>query len=108
MRGFITLPLYHSHGISSVFRAIYSKKQIHIYPAHIPLTGPYLLTTMKTYSFEIFYGVPYALKLLSEIDEGISVLQKLKLVMFGGSSCPDVLGDKLVQNGVKIISHYGT
>ncbi|KAF7915728.1 uncharacterized protein EAE97_012186 [Botrytis byssoidea] len=49
MRGFITLPLYHAHGISSVF-----------------------------------------------------------LVMFGGSACPDILGDRLVDNGVNLVSHYGT
>jgi acyl-CoA synthetase (AMP-forming)/AMP-acid ligase II len=108
MRGFITLPLYHAHGISSVFRAIHSKKQIHIYSASSPLTGPNLLDTMRTHQFEIFYGVPYALKLLSEMEKGLNVLSKLKLVMFGGSSCPDVLGDKLVHNGVKLISHYGT
>ncbi|KAF4555861.1 Non-canonical non-ribosomal peptide synthetase-like protein 2 [Elsinoe fawcettii] len=108
MKGFITLPLYHAHGISSVFRSIASKKQIFIYPAHQPLTGPNLIKPLMTYDFEIFYGVPYALKLLSETEEGLRVLSRLKLVMFGGSSCPDELGDKLVQNGVKLISHYGT
>ena len=108
MRGFITLPLYHAHGISSVFRAIHSLRQIHMYPASKPLTGPSIIKTMKAHKFEIFYGVPYALKLLGETDEGLDVLRNLKLVMFGGSSCPDALGDKLVQNGVKLISHYGT
>ena len=63
---------------------------------------------MRNHKFEIFYGVPYALKLLAESDDGISVLAELKAVMFGGSACPDSLGDRLVNNGVNLISHYGT
>lgn len=108
MKGFITLPLYHAHGVSSVFRAIDSRKQIHLYSASLPLTQQYLIDTMREHTFEIFYGVPYALKLLGETPEGIKTLARLKVVMFGGSACPDVLGDKLVSKGVNLISHYGT
>jgi acyl-CoA synthetase (AMP-forming)/AMP-acid ligase II len=108
LRGFITLPLYHAHGISSVFRSIYSKKQIYVYSASLPLTHQNLLTIMQKYRFDIFYGVPYALKLLAESSEGIEALAKQKVVMFGGSACPDALGDKLVDHGVNLISHYGT
>jgi acyl-CoA synthetase (AMP-forming)/AMP-acid ligase II len=108
LRGFITLPLYHAHGISSVFRSLHSKKQIYMYGASLPLTHHNLLTILHRFHFDIFYGVPYALKLLGESSEGISALAKLKVVMFGGSACPDALGDKLVANGVNLISHYGT
>jgi hypothetical protein len=52
--------------------------------------------------------VPYALKLLGETSIGIQTLAKLKVVMFGGSACPDALGEKLVDAGVNLISHYGT
>ncbi|MDB4982557.1 MAG: putative NRPS-like enzyme, partial [Myxococcales bacterium] len=55
---------------------------------------------------EIFYGVPYALKLLAT-PEGIALLAKFKMVMFGGSACPDDLGDLLVDNGVNLVAHYG-
>lgn len=108
MNGFITLPLYHGHGISVLFRTIYSCKTLHLYNAELPLTKRYLLDIMRENEFEIFYGVPYALKLLAETDEGISALSNLKAVMFGGSPCPDSLGDRLVANGVNLISHYGT
>jgi acyl-CoA synthetase (AMP-forming)/AMP-acid ligase II len=108
LRGFITLPLYHAHGISSVFRAIHSRKQIYMYNAALPLTQQHLLNIMHRYDFQIFYGVPYALKILGESPEGIAALAKLKVVMFGGSACPDALGDRLVQNEVNLISHYGT
>jgi acyl-CoA synthetase (AMP-forming)/AMP-acid ligase II len=108
MDGFITLPLYHNHGLSCLFRTIYSCKTLHLYNAKLPLTKAYLLDVMKNHGFEIFYGVPYALKLLAESDEGISVLSKLKAVMFGGSACPDSLGNRLVANGVNLVSHYGS
>lgn len=108
MRGFITLPLFHAHGLSSVFRAITSVKKIYMYNATLPLTRQNLLDGLKQQSFEIFYGVPYALKLLSESEEGIQTLAAMKVVMFGGSACPDALGDLLVDGGVNLISHYGT
>lgn len=108
MSGFITLPLYHNHGISCLFRTVHSCKTLHLYNADLPLTKQYLLDIMRNHKFEIFYGVPYALKLLAESDEGISVLSGLEAVMFGGSACPDSLGDRLVNNGVNLISHYGT
>lgn len=97
--GFITLPLYHAHGISSVFRAIHCRKKIYMYSGSLPLTQQNLLNIMQRYVFEIFYGVPYALKILGETPEGIAALAKLKIVMFGGSACPDSLGDRLVENG---------
>ncbi|KAE8144399.1 hypothetical protein BDV25DRAFT_134707 [Aspergillus avenaceus] len=108
MSGFITLPLYHNHGISVLFRTIYSSKRLYLYNAELPLTRQYLLDIMQSKSFEIFYGVPYALKLLAETEEGIAALARLKAVMFGGSACPDSLGNLLVDNGVNLISHYGS
>ncbi|KIV84601.1 hypothetical protein PV11_00373 [Exophiala sideris] len=108
MRGFITLPLFHAHGLSSVFRAITSIKKIYMHNANLPMTRQGLLHILTKHKFEIFYGVPYALKLLSETQEGINALSAMKVVMFGGSACPDALGDLLTDNGVNLISHYGT
>ncbi|KAL4929845.1 putative NRPS-like enzyme [Aspergillus undulatus] len=108
MRGLITLPLYHNHGICCLFRTIYSCKTLHLYNPGLPLTSQYLVDIMRSYSFEIFYGVPYALKLLAESKEGIAALADLKAVMFGGSPCPDSLGNLLVENGVNLIAHYGS
>ncbi|KAF2704788.1 male sterility protein [Pleomassaria siparia CBS 279.74] len=107
MEAFITLPLYHNHGICNLFRAIYSGKSIHLYNADLPLTQHYLTSILQKHKFEIFYGVPYALKLLAETDEGIELLRQLKVVMYGGSPCPDALGDLLVERGVNLVSHYG-
>lgn len=107
MKAFITLPLYHNHGICNLYRAIHCGKQIHLYNADLPLAHNYLAKIMRTHRFEIFYGVPYALKLLSETDEGMSLLRDLKVVMYGGSACPDDLGNSLVDHGVNLVGHYG-
>lgn len=108
MEGFLTLPLFHSHGLSSVFRGITACKKIFMYSGSLPLTGMNLLSIMRRHKFQIFYGVPYALKLLSESAEGIDALAAMEVVMFGGSACPDALGDCLAEAGVNLISHYGT
>ncbi|KAJ5747040.1 NRPS-like protein biosynthetic cluster [Penicillium nucicola] len=109
LRGFITLPLFHAHGISCLFRAIHSQKLIYMYNANVPLTASHLLATLQEHQeIEVLYAVPYALKLLSESENGLRVLSRLELVMFGGSSCPKPIGDTLVQNGVRLVSHYGT
>lgn len=107
MKSFITLPLFHNHGICNLFRAIHSRKSIHLYNADLPLTQEHLVNIMREHKFEIFYGVPYALKLLSETEQGIQLLRDLKIVMYGGSACPDDLGNLLVDNGVNLVGHYG-
>ena len=108
MRGFVTLPLFHAFGLSSVFRGITAVKKIYIYNASLPLTSRNLLKIFTDHKFEIFQAVPYALKLLSETQEGIDALAALKVVNFAGSACPDALGDLLTDNGVNLISHFGT
>uniref|UniRef100_A0A8H7K449 gluconokinase n=1 Tax=Bionectria ochroleuca TaxID=29856 RepID=A0A8H7K449_BIOOC len=108
MKALITLPLYHNHGICNLFRAIYARVPIYFYNADLPLTQDYLVRILlRQNKFEIFYGVPYALKLLSEADEGIRLLRDLRMVMYGGSACPDELGNALVENGVNLVGHYG-
>ncbi|KAJ5701319.1 hypothetical protein N7488_008867 [Penicillium malachiteum] len=109
LKGFITLPLFHAHGISCLFRAVHSERLIYLYNASLPLTATALLTTLKEHpEIQVLYAVPYALKLLSETEEGLRCMAPLELVMFGGSSCPKPIGDVLVQNGVRLVSHYGT
>lgn len=108
LKGFITLPLFHAHGISCLFRAVYSRKLIYIYNADLPLTANYLVSTLQQNDIQILYAVPYALKLLAESERGIELMSALELVMFGGSACPKPIGDKLVAQGVRLVSHYGT
>ncbi|KAG0707371.1 L-aminoadipate-semialdehyde dehydrogenase, partial [Suillus ampliporus] len=104
-----TLPLYHGHGHSNLYRAIYSAKPLYLFPTgSIPLTSANVIKLLKQApDVEALFGVPLALKLLAETLEGLQVLRGLKLVMFGGSACPDELGDFLVSEGVPLVGHYG-
>ncbi|KAG1723799.1 putative aminoadipate reductase [Suillus lakei] len=104
-----TLPLYHGHGHSNLYRAMYAAKSLYLFPTgSIPLTSANVIKLLKQApDVEALYGVPLALKLLAETPEGLQVLKGLKLVMFGGSACPDELGDFLVNEGVRLVGHYG-
>ncbi|KAK4610164.1 Adenylate-forming reductase Nps10 [Fulvia fulva] len=106
--GHLTLPLYHNHGICCTFRAIHSRRKIYLYNARLPLASSHLLATLREHpDIKILYGVPYALKLLAETEEGSELLSRLDIVMFGGSACPKPVGDSLVRNGVNLVGHYG-
>jgi thioester reductase-like protein len=108
MKGFITLPLFHNHGLSSFLRALYAGKVLYFYDPNVPLSERRLTAVFKHLraELEVFYGVPYALKVLAT-DEGVELLKNFKVVMFGGSACPDDLGDLLVGAGVNLVAHYG-
>lgn len=107
-RAFMTLPMYHNHGLSILFRALIAGKTISLYNANLPLSGSTLVDSMRVTQPESLHCVPYALKLMAETEGGIEELKKVKMVMFGGSSCPDELGDKLTEAGVYLVGQYGT
>ncbi|KJR82998.1 uncharacterized protein SPSK_03912 [Sporothrix schenckii 1099-18] len=106
-RAFITLPLFHNHGLSTLFRALCAGKAAALYNANLPLAGSTLVASMRAVAPESLHCVPYALKLMAEDPRGIDALRALKLVLYGGSSCPDELGDRLVAAGVYLAGHYG-
>jgi hypothetical protein len=101
--------LEQGHGHSNLYRAMYAVKPLYLFPTgSIPLTSANVVKLLQQApDVEALYGVPLALKLLAETPEGLQVLKGLKLVMFGGSACPDELGDLLVNEGVRLVGHYG-
>jgi acyl-CoA synthetase (AMP-forming)/AMP-acid ligase II len=133
LAGFTTLPLYHNHGHSCFWRALYSCKILWLFPASdLPLTAPYALfrsslsflsSSFLTSSLlcsnvmnildqpqvqvDALFGVPYIYKMLEESQEGLDMLKKFKLCLFGGSAMPTELGDRLVEAGVRLAGHYG-
>ncbi|KAM0194377.1 hypothetical protein ACHAPQ_008329 [Fusarium lateritium] len=107
MRGFLTSPLFHSHGFYETFRAIYSGKPIYFTNYGLPLTREIVLAQLRATKPEIFHCVPYVIKLLAESDEGIQILADMKQVLYAGSGCPDDLGDRLVERGVNLCGNYG-
>ena len=74
---------------------------------NIPQTRQSLTVQLQHTKPEIYVCVPYVLKLLCETDDGINELAKIKLVLYGGSGCPDDVGDLLVSRGVNLVQNYG-
>lgn len=106
-RALMTQPLFHSFGFYETFRSIYSGKPMYYFNYSLPLTKQNLTSTIESVKPDLLFCVPYILKLLGESKEGISSLASIDLVMYGGSACPDDLGDALVKNGVNIVANYG-
>jgi len=106
-RSFTVSPLFHSHALNEFGRAIYAKRPMFFGNYAFPVTRQNLLAAMKVAKPEIVCAVPYVLKLLAEKDEGIAELARAKVVMYGGSACPDALGDELVSKGVRLAGNYG-
>lgn len=74
----------------------------------MPVTAQNLIDALTVANPQQVTAVPYVIQLLAEKPEGIRLLAKAKLVLFGGSSCPDELGDQLVANGVNLVANYGS
>ncbi|KAJ5719793.1 hypothetical protein N7493_007371 [Penicillium malachiteum] len=106
-RSFLTAPLYHTFGFASVFRTITKGGLLYMYDHNLPLASNYLLEALENVKPETFFGVPYALKLLAETQDGIDALARCENVIVAGASCPDELGDRLVMNGVHLIVTFG-
>ncbi|KAK5102775.1 hypothetical protein LTS08_003575 [Lithohypha guttulata] len=107
LRSFTVSPLFHSHALHEFGRAIYAKRPMYFGNHQLPVTRQNLLAAMKVAKPEMVCAVPYVLKLLAEKQEGIAELAKAKIVMYGGSACPDPLGDELVSKGVNLSGNYG-
>ncbi|CAL5872182.1 uncharacterized protein PFLUO_LOCUS6440 [Penicillium psychrofluorescens] len=106
-RSFLTAPLYHTFGFATVFRTISKGGLLYMYDHNLPLASNYLLEALENVRPEAFFGVPYALKLLAETQDGIDALAQCGSVIVAGSSCPDELGDRLVTSGVHLIVTFG-
>jgi thioester reductase-like protein len=106
-KALMTQPLFHSFGFYETFRSIYSGKPMYYFNYAFPLTKQNITATLEAVKPDLLFCVPYVLKLLGEYKEGIEALAKIDLVMYGGSACPDDLGDMLVKNGVNLVANYG-
>lgn len=107
MRLFTISPLFHSHALMELGRAFYTRATAYLGNHSLPVTYQNLFNALQASKPQQFSAVPYVIKLLVEKPEGIQELAKPKLVLYGGSSCPDDLGDRLVAQGVNLVGNYG-
>lgn len=72
-----------------------------------PITSQNLVDVLEHVKPELLFCVPYILKLLGETERGTKALAAIDLIMYGGSACPDDLGNRLVSKDVNITANYG-
>lgn len=108
LRAFCASPLFHSHGLMELGRAFYTRAPMYLSNHSLPVTCQNLVEAMAVAKPQQVSAVPYVLRLLAEQAAGVAALAKTKLVLFGGSPCPDSLGDGLVAAGVNLVANYGS
>ena len=74
----------------------------------LPVTGENMIAGLKTTRPDIYYLVPYTLKLMMETDGGIEAMRMCRSVCYSGSACPEELGNKVTAAGVVLSSYYGS
>ena len=107
MRLFTISPLFHSHALMELGRAFYTRATAYLGNHSLPVTYQNLFDALQVARPHQISAVPYVIKLLAEKPEGVQELAKPELVLYGGSSCPDDLGDRLVAQGVNLVANYG-
>lgn len=107
LRLFNISPLFHSHALMELGRAFYTRAPAYIGNHSLAITYQSLVDALKVAKPQQISAVPYVIKLLAEKQEGIEALASPHLVLYGGSSCPDDLGDRLVAQGVNLVANYG-
>ncbi|KAH9816573.1 hypothetical protein DFH28DRAFT_1107013 [Melampsora americana] len=120
---FCTTPLYHG-GFSDLFRSLNSLDPICFFALDsLPITFDNIYKSVQVCARSIdqnedkisnlqqintFLTVPYILRLIKSNPDGISFLQRMKYVCFGGASLEDTIGDELVRNDISLASRYGS
>ena len=111
---FTTTPLYHG-GIADCFRAWTSGALIWLFPGrYIPITASNIIKCLmlprKRGMPEVAYfsSVPYVLQMMAGENEGMDCLKGMELVGVGGAALPEIVGNKLVREGVNLVSRFGS
>lgn len=115
---FTTTPLYHG-GVADCFRAWTSGAMIWLFPgADVPITAANVQKSLRctrkateshqTPEVRYFSSVPYILQMMAAEGEGLKTLRGMDLVGVGGAALPQDAGDTLVNQGVNLLSRFGS
>ncbi|QDS75794.1 putative secondary metabolism biosynthetic enzyme [Venturia effusa] len=115
---FTTTPLYHG-GIADCLRAWTSCALIWLFPGtDVPITSKNILLSLQCAEAAVergnappiryFASVPYILQMLAEEDKVVNILKCMDIVSVGGAALSQRIGDKLVGNGVNLVSRFGS
>lgn len=120
---FSTTPLYHG-GIADMFRAWTSDAMIWLFPGvefgepskSIPITTNNVnacLDLARSHDdffppVRYFSSVPFVLQMVFADHRGVEHLKGMECVGVGGAALPPNTGDEIVQQGINLVSRYGS
>ncbi|KAF2876556.1 hypothetical protein BDV95DRAFT_590652 [Massariosphaeria phaeospora] len=115
---FTTTPLYHG-GIADLLRSWTSDSLIWLFPGRdAPITARNIcrcLDVANTASTihqhpqtRYFSSVPYILQMMEAHEQGLELLRRMDIVGVGGAALPSEVGDRLVTQGVNLLSRFGS
>jgi len=115
---FTTTPLYHG-GIADCLRTWSSGAMIWLFPgAEVPITNKNVMKcveaakkaseTQRVPTIQYFSSVPYILEMLASEKESLEMLRKLEMVGVGGAALSPKVGDKMVNEGINLLSRFGS
>lgn len=114
---FTTTPLYHG-GIADLFRAWTSNAMICLFPGKgVPITAKNIVSCLETVMSSktsklppvvYFSSVPYVLQMMASDETGLDALRRMRIVGVGGAALPAEIGDSLVQEGINLVSRFGS
>ena len=115
---FTTTPLYHG-GIADLFRAWTSNALIWLFPGkELPITAVNVCRCLDIAmelaqrgscpTVRYFSSVPYILQMMGTHEEGLKHLKGMDIVGVGGAALPSEVGNMLVEQGVHLISRFGS
>ncbi|KAJ1310584.1 hypothetical protein OPQ81_007313 [Rhizoctonia solani] len=109
--GTMALPTFHAMGmfLQTLMPLYAGYTQVLFAPSHIPVVPTSNLTLEAAVSTKCAYimCVPAFLETWSQDEDALAQLRQLKGIMFGGAPLADAIGDKLVDQGVRIHCCYG-
>lgn len=110
--GAMALPTFHIMGVvMQVLLPLYTAyTQVLFTSAGVPVlpTSDLTLRAASTVGCDYLICVPAFLEAWAQDQDAVVQLSKLKCVIFGGGSLADAIGNKLVDQGVRLLSFYGS
>ena len=102
-RWLMSLPLFHVGGLAIFFRSLVSGSSV-----VIPSKNKSLIQNIENYQVTHLSMVPTQLQRILKTDKGIESLNKLKLILLGGSAIPESLMAHSYKLGLKLLTTYGS
>lgn len=103
---FITSSTYNSAGLTFMISALFKSTANYFYNDSLPYTAEGLTRVLREARPNIAVLVPYALAELASTSRGIKSLKICRSVNVFGAVCPTQLGNRLVEQGVKLSISY--